>query len=243
MKNSKNFAKLLCAFLAAVCLLFPAVTVNADTMPYDTYSYDWWGEDVLQPPAYLYSQELSYLQSGTNLKNPQDLFFRDNVLYVADTDNNRVIALDVTGAMLFEIAVFTSEANAEDTFKQPQGIFVTEEGHLYVADSGNGRIVEFSPQQEFIREIGRPVTELITDAQKYVPTKVVVDDAGRIYVIAYGINMGLVEFDRNGEFQGFMGATQVTVSMFEYIWKNYFSTDAQKQRMETIIPTDRKSVV
>ena len=54
MKNSKNFAKLLCAFLAAVCLLFPAVTVNADTMPYDTYSYDWWGEDVLQPPAYLF---------------------------------------------------------------------------------------------------------------------------------------------------------------------------------------------
>ena len=242
MKNSKNFAKLLCAFLAAVCLLFPAVTVNADTMPYDTYSYDWWGEDVLQPPAYLYSQELSYLQSGTNLKNPQDLFFRDNVLYVADTDNNRVIALDVTGAMLFEIAVFTSEANAEDTFKQPQGIFVTEEGHLYVADSGNGRIVEFSPQQEFIREIGRPVTELITDAQKYVPTKVVVDDAGRIYVIAYGINMGLVEFDRNGEFQGFMGATQVMVSMFEYIWKNYFSTDAQKQRMETIIPTEYSNI-
>ncbi|MDE7324686.1 MAG: hypothetical protein K2N63_00115, partial [Lachnospiraceae bacterium] len=56
MKNSKNFAKLLCVFLAAVCLLFPAVTANADTMPYDTYSYDWWAEDVLQPHAYLYTE-------------------------------------------------------------------------------------------------------------------------------------------------------------------------------------------
>jgi DNA-binding beta-propeller fold protein YncE len=242
MKNSKTFAKLLCLLLSVECLIFPAATVKADTMPYDTYSYDWWGEDVLQPPAYLYAEELSYLQSGTNLKNPQDLFIRDNVLYIADMDNNRIVALDTSGEMLFELSSFASKNNAEDSFKQPQGVFVTEEGHIYVADSGNGRIVEFSPEREFIREIGRPQTELITESQKYVPTKVVVDRAERIYVIAYGINMGLVEFDRNGEFQGFMGATQVSVSMFEYIWKNYFSTDAQKQRMETIIPTEYSNI-
>lgn len=223
-------------------MVFPAKTAYADTMPYDTYSYNWWGEDVLQPPAYLYAGELSYLQSGTNLKNPQDLFIRDDVLYVADMDNNRVLALDAAGALLWEITNFSSTDSPEDSFKQPQGVFVTEEGHIYVADSGNGRVVEFSPEREFIRAIGRPETELIAQSQNYVPTKVVVDNAGRIYVIAYGINMGLVEFDHNGEFQGFMGAAKVSVSMFEYIWKNYFSTSAQQQRMETIIPTEYSNI-
>ncbi|MDE7060399.1 MAG: hypothetical protein K2O71_02235, partial [Lachnospiraceae bacterium] len=113
MKNSKTFAKLLCLLLSVECLLFPAAAVKADTMPYDTYSYDWWGEDVLQPPAYLYAEELSYLQSGTNLKNPQDLFIRDNILYIADMDNNRIVALDTFGAMLFELSTFASEKNAE----------------------------------------------------------------------------------------------------------------------------------
>ncbi len=234
--------KLFCVLLAVSILLAPAQKTHADTMPYDTYSYNWWGEDVLQPPAYLYTEELSYLQSGSNLKNPQDIFIRNDVLYIADMENNRIVALDAAGAFLWELATFTSDTAQEDSLKQPQGVFVTEEGHLYVADSGNGRVIEFSPKQEFIRQIGRPETELITQAQNYVPTKVVVDGAGRIYVIAYGINMGLVEFDRNGEFQGFMGATQVSVSAFEYIWKNYFSTDAQKQRMETIIPTEYSNI-
>ena len=242
MKNSKKkFGKLLCVLAAAGSLLFPASEVSADTMPYDTYSYDWWGEDVLQPPAYLYAEELSYIQSGTKLKNPQDLFLKHDTLYVADMENSRIVALDTSGAMLWELSSFTADG-AEDSLKSPQGVFVTEEGHLYVADSGNGRVVEFSPNREYIRQIGRPETELITESQNYVPTKVIVDGAGRIYVIAYGINMGLVEFDRNGEFQGFMGATQVSVSMFEYIWKNYFSTDAQKQRMETIIPTEYSNI-
>ena len=124
----------------------------------------------------------------------------------------------------------------------PQGVFVTKEHRVYVADSGNGRVVEYDEDKDVVREIGRPETDLIDASQNYVPTKVVVDDAGRIYVIAYGINMGLVEFNEAGEFQGFMGATQVTVSPFEYMWKTYFSTDAQKQRMETIIPTEYSNI-
>ncbi|MCM1225655.1 MAG: hypothetical protein NC548_65555, partial [Lachnospiraceae bacterium] len=32
------------------------------------------------------------------------------------------------------------------------------------------------------------------------------------------------------------------VSTFEYIWKNYFSTRAQQQRMETIIPTEYSNI-
>jgi tetratricopeptide (TPR) repeat protein len=39
-----------------------------------------------------------------------------------------------------------------------------------------------------------------------------------------------------------MGATQVSVSTFTYIWKNYFSTSAQQERMETIVPTEYSNI-
>lgn len=234
MKKRLNVWKRTLGFtLAAFVLLLSGNTVQAAVMPYDTYCYDWWAEDVLQPHAYLYAGSLEGSRFGTELKTPQDMFFRDGLLYIADTGNNRILVITEQGEFVEEIT---------EGLSGPQGVFVTEENHIYVADSGNGRVLEYDDNRKLIREVGRPETDLIDASQNYVPVKVVVDGAGRIYVIAYGINMGLVEFNEAGEFQGFMGATQVTVSPFEYIWKNYFSTDAQKQRMETIIPTEYSNI-
>ena len=208
-------------------------------VPYDTYNYDYWGEDVLQSSAFLYEKCYGTGNSELKLSNPQDLFVRGDKLYVADTGNARIVVLNQDGSI---DAVIDHASSKEDSFSSPKGVFVTDEGNVYVADSGNGRIVEFDENYQYIREIGRPVTELISKSQEYTPTKVVVDYAGRIYVIAYGINMGLVEFDKNGEFQGFMGAAKVSVNGFTYFWKRYFATDAQKARTETIIPTEYSNI-
>ena len=158
---------------------------------------------------------------------------------MADTGNSRILILNLDGSTAQEV---TAADGAEDLLNQPQGVFVTDAGHLYVADSGNSRIVEYDENLNFVRQIGRPVTNLISASQAYTPIRLVVDHSDRIYVIAYGINMGLVEFDKDGVFQGFMGATEVSVSTFEYIWKNYFSTEAQQARMETIIPTEYSDI-
>lgn len=227
------------AILLAAALLFSdASEVRAD-MPYDTYSYNYWGEEVKEPHSYLYSGMIAGNEIGTDLSYPSDLFVTESGLYVADTGNSRVLVLSMDGTLTAEIG-FAKDGS--DPLKNPQGVFVTGEGHIYVADTGNGRIVEYDGEGNYLREIGRPVTTLIPDTQEYSPTRVVVDGAGRIYVIAYGINMGLVEYNGEGEFQGFMGATQVSVSMFTYIWKNYFSTQAQQDRMETIIPTEYSNI-
>lgn len=241
-----GYQKLLCRSLAAALaagvlvggVLTEAAEVRAE-MPYDTYSYNYWGEEVQEPHSYLYSRTISSKELGSSLNYPSDLFLRDDRLYIADTGNSRILITDFSGKLLSEITYADGEA---DRLKEPQGVFVTKEGHVYVADTGNGRIVEYDENGGFIRSIGRPVTTLIADSQVYSPTRVVVDGAGRIYAIAYGINMGLVEFSASGDFQGFMGAARVSVSMFEYIWKNYFSTEAQKQRMETIIPTEYSNI-
>ncbi len=240
MKSKKQRRKrgvLLSGLLAAVFLLEP-VTVQA-AMPYDTYSLNYYAEDVKQPHVYLYENTLSFEDSGTALRHPQDLFLWDGELYIADTDNSRIIKTTETGEVLLEIKTGKS---ADDSLSKPQGVFVTEEGHIYVADSGNGRVVEYDNAGKFIREIGRPVTDLIVETAVYTPQKVVVDKAGRIYVTAYGINMGLLEFNAQGQFQSFMGATQVSVSPFEYVWKNYFSTAEQRARMATIVPTEYSNI-
>ena len=235
----KKTVKTIAVFCSALCLLTSQAVCARAEMPYETYNFNYWGEEVLQPHAYLYSNTLSTAQFGSALRYPQDMCLFDGHLYVADTGNSRILVMDLNGSVEQEV---TYADGAEDLLNRPQGVFGTDAGHLYVADSGNSRIVEYDENLNFVRQIGRPVTNLISASQAYTPIRLVVDHSDRIYVIAYGINMGLVEFDKDGVFQGFMGATEVSVSAFEYIWKNYFSTEAQQARMETIIPTEYSDI-
>ncbi len=244
MINQKSISK--CYFCFGTLFLFViSLFLNRNVayadVPYESYSYNFWGEDVVQPPAYIYAKTIDKTTTGISLSYPEDMFIFNNKIYVADTGNSRIVILDSKGNLKSVIDSFVVNGSVQ-SFNNPKGIFVTEEGHIYVADSGNSRIVELDSEGVFVREIGRPETDLITDSQSYIPTKIVVDKAGRIYITCYGINMGLVEFNKHGEFQGFIGATEVSVSTFDYIWKNYFSTDAQKQRMETIIPTEYSNI-
>lgn len=217
----------------AAALIIPCTEVSAH-MPYETYSYNYWGEAVAEPPAYLYGGSI---QTAEGLNFPQDMCMSEGALFVADTGHSRILKLTVEG----DILMILDEADGMP-LNAPQGVYVTDEGHIYVADSDNARVVEYTGNGEFIRSIGRPETSLLSVSQEYKPIRVAVDKAGRIYVIAYGINMGLVEFDRNGVFQGFMGATEVSVSRLTYIWKNYFSTKEQQNRMKTIVPTEYSDI-
>ena len=237
-KKIHNIEIWLCAAVIILGSLAAPIEVSAD-MPYDTYSYNYWGEEVMEPHSYLYTRTITEREIGSALRFPSDMYIAPDGIYIADTGNNRIVITDFEGKLINEIKYGASQT---DPLNGPQGVYVTPEGHVYVADTGNGRVVEYDDALLYVREIGRPVTTLIADSLVYSPTRVVVDGAGRIYVIAYGINMGLVEFNAKGEFQGFMGAAQVSVSAFEYIWKNYFSTEAQQQRMETIVPTEYSNI-
>ncbi len=234
MKRKTVFALL----TTALTLIATPVSVLAE-VPYETYNYNYYSECVKQPHVYIYDETFSFPGFKTPLKNPQDMFVKDDIIYIADTDNSRIVKTNIKGDMLLEIK---TAANANDPLAKPQGLYVTDEDHIYVADSGNGRLVEYDEKGRYIRQIGRPVTDLIEEDVVYVPQKVVVDRDGRIYVTAYGINMGLLEFNIEGDFQSFMGAAQVSVSPFEYIWKNYFSTKEQRARMATIVPTEYSNI-
>lgn len=236
-KKTETINKILCALLAVTFLSLSFKEAGVAAEPFESYSYNYWGDAVAEPYPYLYGATIT--PKGTAFSFAEDLFYYNDQIYVADTGNSRVLILDLEGNVEKEIK---AAKNDDDSFNKPEGVFVTPEGHLYVADSANGRIVEFDESLKFIREITRPDTTLIAGNVEFKPTRVVVDKSGRIYTICYGINMGLVEFDKYGEFQGFMGAAEVNVSMFRYIWKNYFATDAQQLRMKTIIPTEYSNI-
>ncbi|MCR5585332.1 MAG: hypothetical protein K6F63_07885 [Lachnospiraceae bacterium] len=225
-------------FTIALTLLVSPLSVFAE-VPYETYNYNYYSECVKQPHVYIYDETYAFKGFETPLKNPKDMFIKDEMIYIADTDNSRIVKTNINGDLLMEI---TCAAGKDDPLSKPQGLFVTDENHIYVADSGNGRLVEYDEKGNYLRQIGRPVTDLIEPDVVYVPQKVVVDKDGRIYVTAYGINLGLLEFSIEGDFQSFMGAAQVSVSPFEYIWKNYFSTKEQRARMATIVPTEYSNI-
>ncbi|TPW18829.1 MAG: NHL repeat containing protein, partial [Elusimicrobia bacterium] len=60
-------------------------------------------------------------------------------IFVADTGNDRVLALSPAGQVLFQVG-----GRAPRTFKKPSGVAVDAAGTIYVADTGNGRVQVFS---------------------------------------------------------------------------------------------------
>jgi DNA-binding beta-propeller fold protein YncE len=79
------------------------------------------------------------------LKGPKDLTVSGGTVYVADTNHNRVVELDVASGAL--IRSFGSLHN-------PQGIAVDGSGDVWVADTNQNRIVEYSPSGTLLQTFG-----------------------------------------------------------------------------------------
>lgn len=217
------------------------VSISNFTVPYTSYVYDYWGNSVPAPQAYLPSE----VMKGENLSvgsfsNPNDLYVSaSGNIYIADTGNNRVVVFDKNWQLIRTITTFDNQGK-EDTFKDPMGIFVTEVGEIYVADTGNRRIVHFDPMGELIRVIGEPKSDIegvLPKSFVYRPLKVGVDKHGRIYVISQDLYEGFITFSEDGQFRGFIGAPRVTPKLSDYIWSR-LATKEQRERMQAFLPTE-----
>lgn len=238
MKRFKIVSILFLTLMAVV--LAPSDENVKASVAYDSYSYNYWENPVPSPHPYTPTAEMTGSELGIgDLDGPSDMFLSESGhIYIVDTNNNRVVWFDQEFNLVNEITTF----NNGDTFNLPQGIYVTEEGSLYVADTQNYRIVKFDTKGEYEQTIEPPVTDLISDTTSFRPTKIVVDGAERIYALAIGINSGIVEINPDGSFQGFMGATEVSITPLEYVWRRFLATDEQRQRMGLILPTEYSNI-
>lgn len=226
-------------FLMVVIIsLIGTTDIKAETqVPYYTYNYDYWGNIVYTPAAYLPEGSVSGLDLGTDgFKNPQDFFLTGDKIYIADTDNNRIVILNLDLELLHIIDSFIRNGET-DFFKKPRGIHVTEQGDIYIADSGNKRIVVLNKDNDFIKVVDNPESEVLPDDFSFVPMKVSVDLAGRIYVIAENMFQGIMTFDDAGNFTGFTGTIKVNITPFEIFWRR-FSTKEQRARQKQFVPTE-----
>lgn len=224
--------------LVSVLLLACLCSRPAEAAPYDGYTYSYWGEAVKSPIAYLPSRAITGLEAGTGAWTaPGDLFISpEGLLYVLDSGNGRIVVLDQQWNTVRTIEGFRNEGK-DDRFNNPEGLFVTAEGRIYVADTENRRLVELDAAGRFIREIGAPKADVIGEAFEYFPRKVIVDKAGRIYVVGRGVYEGLIEFDSDGQFTGFMGTNRVQFDPVDLFWKSV-STKEQREKMVQFIPLE-----
>lgn len=235
----RKIKQIFCFFTIVVFSLMP-IQQGLAIAPYESYTYNFWLEPVTSPAPYLPLDEVNGNDLGVGtFDEPNDLFIDSKgTIYVVDSKNNRIVYFDQNMKNVGEI----SEFNQGDTFNYPRGIYVSKDGKKFVADTENQRIVEFNEKNEYVREYGRPDTHLITDRTGFRPTKVVVNEAGTLYILAIGINSGIIEMNPDGSFQGFIGATEVSINPITYIWRRYFATEEQLKRMELVLPTEYNNI-
>lgn len=230
--------KTVCLLLACVMLLSSQVVAQA---PYETYTYDYYGNSVASPDAYTPGNTIDGESLGIgHLKGPKDIFIENEQIYIADTGNNRVIITDLDWQVLQVIEGFDNAGEA-DSFNNPQGLFVTKNGDIYIADTTNQRVVQLDSAGQLIRTIGAPESEILDENFLYMPTALSLDSAGRLYIIGMSVNQGIIELNSDGEFTGFIGASKVTPSVSDIFWKQ-FSTEEQRKRMISFVPTEYNNI-
>ena len=241
----KKITKIGALALSAVILAASGLTAVAADRSY-TYNYDYWGDVQDSPDLYTVTNVYTSIDFGldSNMKNPQGLFVKDNLVYICDTGNNRILELERVSKEEFEIrrVIDGFKGNVEvKTFSGPTDIAVSEEGELYIADKGNGRILKLDNDLNYIMQFDKPVDSTLDPKLNFQPDKIVIDTAGRVYCVATGINKGLIKYENDGVFSGFVGATPVTYDWATYIWKK-LATQEQRAQMESFVPTEYDNV-
>ena len=214
---------------------------------YQTYTYSIGGKALYSPDAYTAVKTIDAAAMGLTQKisNASDLVVdNEGNVYIADTDQNRVICLDRYYRVRFEISTFINDQGKLDTFHRPQGVFVTEDryeggevkyaGRIFVCDTEASRVLTFTRSGEFDSVIEAPESELFGQDAIYWPVAIAVDRYDRLFVVSSETNEGIIVMTDKGEFTGFIGAQQSVTSVWAQIWKR-FQTAEQRARNVTVI--------
>ncbi|MBQ5771829.1 MAG: NHL repeat-containing protein, partial [Clostridia bacterium] len=171
-----------------------------------TYNYDYWQDEIEMPDAYRVEQVIYSETLGleTPMSKPQSLYIRDNIVYVADTGNNRVLEIERQGNdFVLTRIIDTIQGTEPANLSSPSDMFADENGNLYICDTGNHRVVKVDKDLNHILSFTKPDDSTFDQSGDFSPARLVVDVSGRVYCLATKINKGLVKFEADGEFAGF----------------------------------------
>lgn len=249
-KNIKRFYSPAVCLLLAVMMIVTAVPTDASAKVGYTYNYDFWGDTQYSPDAYEIATVVNAASLGLekNLMAPEGLCVFGDMIYICDTGNNRILELKRISKEKVElvrvIEEFKAPAGYEKplTFAKPSDISVTDDGYMYIADQNNFRIVKLDMDLNLVLEFLKPTDATFRQDLDFAPKKLGVDSAGRVYCTAMSVNQGLLKYEADGTFSRFFGATPVTYNFWDFIWKRWLSTKAQREQMVDFVPTEYSNV-
>ena len=230
MKNMKRiFALVLAMVLTVMSVPLPAL---ATSVPYDTYNYDYWNNVVQTPAPYVPDGTISGVSLGVGgFLNPQDICVApDGDLYIADTGHNRIVVVDGTTHKTEKIIDSFDRDGTPDSFNAPTGVCVSENEQLYIADRENKRIVVLELDGTFVKTVQDPKADVLSADFVFKPLKVSVDYADRVYCIAQNMFQGIMVFETDGNFSGFFGTINVSLSLWEKFWKKVATKEERKNQ-------------
>ena len=225
--------------LACMLVLTQHVAAQTDNTPY-SYTYDANKNALPGPAPFEAAIQIDTQQLGVGrLTGAQGLFVRDDRVYICDTGNDRILELSIqndTVSLVRQIKECSGQM-----LKQPYDVYVSEDGDLYIADYGNQRVLCTDKDLQIRMTLTAASVYGEGTQVAFKPQKLAVASGGHIYVQAQGINEGLINFDSDGNFASFFGASPVKFDWADYMWK-VFSTDAQKAQMAQFVPTEYNNV-
>ena len=233
----KRFTTIL-IMLIVMAAAVPFEAFAEENVPYDTYVYDHWEYIVFTPAPYVPGNTISGVSLGIGAFNdPQGLFVaHDEAVYIADTGNNRIVILEPDLLTVRDVITTFNNDGRTDSFNRPRGVAVSTDGLIYIADTENRRVLAIDGN-EVVKTIANPKSEMFADDFDFVPLKVTVDFAGRVFVIARNMFQGIMTFNAEGDFIGFYGTINVSITLWERFWRA-ISTQEQRARQQLFIPTE-----
>ena len=206
----------------AVLLFLPVLLFSRDFSSDYIYYKD---DDIFVPVPRAYESVSIIRYVGEeygDFHEAQDLFIDSHdMLYLADTNNNRILKLTPDGEV---VQVFLGD---ERGFNRPHGLFVDPFGDIFVADTENSRVVHLDGEGRFIEEFGEPRSGILGEYFTYYPSKISLSPTGLMYVIK---GKSILTLDSYNNFRGYLGQSRIGFNFDSWLI-SMVATQEQKERI------------
>lgn len=198
---------------------------TTDGIPYETYTLGASNRIVLTQTAYV---PYGILNKNVSLSSPKDIYNFNEQMYIADTNNKRIVIIGKDGALIDTLEY--------SEFLEPTGIFVNND-YIYVTDKSAKAILVFNHDKSLYKKYTKPTESIFGKNTPFVPIKIAVNQSGLMYVIGEGSTNGVITINKYGEFMGFIGINSTTFSLRKYLY-NFFVSGGSLARQTPSAPTN-----
>jgi hypothetical protein len=232
--------------LILLCLFGLLAFATSATEVQASYNYNDWSQPVPSKDGYAVREQGTISGTDLDITLPgdeasvhvtgiADLFVTEAGYYIIDQPSARIVLLSRTFDVEQVLGTFDHDGTME-TFENPRGLYVTEDGELYVTDFDREEILVFDDSFTLINVIGKPDHPTYGD-REFKVDKIVLDRTKRIYVTVGNVYDGIVELTSDGQFSRFFGVQPVQTNPIDLIWRR-FMTQEQLSRTVLFLPVE-----